>query len=236
MPKGIATYTQFAQLSLIHSYVIKIMKGGSSCSCTGIFIEWLIVNTLSCLHYSFAATGRDCLLEDMSCELLKPLVMEDVLVDCACKKEDAQAFMQSLSSILHSLSQNLAPGTPTYTAVLQKLWDTLMNCFICSSKALRRPTGCSLLCIGNELSWQENSGLPVEALPSKLDQLSRLYTDQHGEEITDFLGQLINLSNERQLPQLAQCLEDQRVIITSNALLEPEDQHGELRSYALKLN
>ena len=162
--------------------------------------------------------------------------MEDVLRDCACEKEDARGFMHSLSSILRSLSQNLSPGMPAYTAVLQNLWDALLDCFICCSKALKRPVGCSILCVGNELSWQEKSGLRGEALPLKMHQLTELYAGQHGEEINDFLGQLINLSTERQLPQLAQCLEDQRVIITSKALLELQDRPGELCSSALKLN
>ena len=162
--------------------------------------------------------------------------MEDVLRDCACEKEDARGFMHSLSSILRSLTQNLSPGMPVYTAVLQNLWDALLDCFICCSKALKWPVGCSMLCVGNELSWQEKSGLGGEALPIKMHQLTELYADQHGEEINDFFGQLINLSNERQLPQLAQCLEDQRVIITSKALLERQDRPGKLWSSALKLN
>ena len=174
---------------------------------------------LSHLFFFFSIPGTGQGLVTDSPALLMAPDMENKIQDTAFSTSNPDAIVDLLVRILRCLASIFSPGLPEYTNVLQRLWNTLLQCLKASSGAMQAAVGSCLLCVGDEVSEIPDGRLSGNAIEAALLRMGQLQMQTPPPPTAKYLGRLADLARERKLPQLEQRLREQIELIGSGLLL-----------------
>ena len=172
----------------------------------------------------FDLAGEDCWDKPSTCPpLLEDTALNDRLQECLFSFGNPDAFLWQITRLLRCLTTRVQLGTKTYNDALATVWNTLLKFYKPLSGAMKCAVGACQLCIGCELALLSGcGGLPENVLENKVHELSALH--QRSPELSTYLSQMVDLSQERNLPEVVQLLRQHVELIQSGVLsYDPEE-------------
>ena len=179
---------------------------------------------MNLLCQMFDLAGEDCWDKPSTCPpLLKRTALRVRLQECVFSFGNPDAFLYQITRILRCLTARVQQGTDTHHNVLIRVWNSLLD----NDEQLTGTIKCAVdacqLCIGCELAlFSGGCGLPENALENKVHELSALH--QRSPELSTYLSQMVDLSQDRNLPEVVQLLEQNIELIQSGVLFDDPEE------------